>query len=115
MVCELVEVAKLPKRGAPVMPRVARSVKRPAPIEVKASVGALMRKFLWRAMLPFVCVLVRARLNWTSGASVAVVNPVSAAPVTVKYGVTPLVRAVSESVRVEVPVIAPPKKLVPEM
>src|SRR3989344_1907443 len=113
MVWELVEVAKLPRSGAPVMPTVARSVKRPAPMEVKASVGALMRKFLSRVMLPFAWVLVRARFHCTSGASVEAVRPVSAAPVRVKYGVTPEVRAAGVSATVPVAVRVPPRKVLP--
>ena len=60
--------------GAPVTAKVARSVVRPAPKEAKAWVGALMRKSLWSVMLPFAWVLVRARLNCTSGASVEAVS-----------------------------------------
>ena len=56
-----------------------------------------MRKALSVARAPLACVLVRARLNCTSGASVEAVRPVSAPPVSVRYGVAPLVRAAIES------------------
>ena len=59
----LVEVAKFPRSGAPVTPRVARSVKSPAPMLLMASVGAFTRKFRWSAMLPLAWVFVRARLS----------------------------------------------------
>src|SRR3989338_8194545 len=44
----LVEVAKFPRSGAPVTPRVARSVKSPAPMLLMASVGAFTRKEIGR-------------------------------------------------------------------
>lgn len=49
----LVVDAKLPRRGAPSMAKVARSVNLPALIDVMASVGALMRKERWSATFPF--------------------------------------------------------------
>ena len=114
MVWAFVVEAFVPASGAPVTEKVARSVVRPAPNEAKAWVGALMRKSLWSVMLPFAWVLVRARLNWTSGASVEAVRPVSAEPVRVRYGVAPLVRAAELIATVPVAVIVPPKNEEPE-
>ena len=50
--CELVEVAQLPSKGAPVMPIVARSVMRLEPMLVKAVGPDLMRKVLCIAIAP---------------------------------------------------------------
>ena len=101
-----------PSRGAPVIPRVARST-RLEPYPLEAWVAALMRKSLWRVIAPVACVFVRARLSCTSGASVEAVRPVSAALVKVMYGVTPEVRAMGVRANVPVAVKVPPRKVLP--
>jgi len=58
-----VVVALAPANGAPVIPKVARSVMRPAPQLVKLWVAAFKRKSLWSERAPFSCVLVLAKLN----------------------------------------------------
>src|SRR3989344_2806590 len=75
-----------------------------------ACVAALMSRSLCSVKAPLAWVLVRARLNWMSGASVDAVSPVSAPPMTERKAEAPLVRASSLRVREEVAVMAPPKK-----
>src|SRR3989344_5557029 len=82
---------------------------------VNAWVAALMSRSLCSVRAPLAWVLVRARLNWMSGASVEAVRPVSAPPMTERKAEAPEGRAASLRVREEVAVIAPPKKEEPEM
>src|SRR3989344_6049496 len=52
-----------------------------------------MRKSRWRERAPVAWVLVLARLNWMSGASVEAVSPESAPPTSERSAVAPLVLA----------------------
>lgn len=105
-------VAFNPARGAPVIPRVARSAKfEPYPAE--AWVAAFMRKSLCKVTGPVAWVFTLARFHWMSVASVLAVSPVSAPPTRERRADEPEVRAAELMATVPVAVI-PERVRLPE-